>query len=227
MKNIVRNVKENTRNYVYRVLKENIMYLELIPGQVVSEIEIAEKLDVSRTPVREALVKLSDEKLVDVYPQRGTIVAKISLSDVEEAFYTRKVLEKEILKLAASLAKEASLKELEKNIYLQKGLVELGGETIERFHLDNLFHKIIYEMAGKARTWDAVKYVSTHYDRLRYLDAMEGIVKNTTLEQHIEIYEAIKNKDYSKIESIVDEHLGNYKKEMKIFKKKYPDYFVD
>ncbi|MGL5123148.1 MAG: GntR family transcriptional regulator [Fusobacteriaceae bacterium] len=226
MKNVVRNYKENTRSYVYRVIKENIMYLQLKPGQNVSEVEFSEKLGVSRTPVREAIVKLSDEKLIDVYPQRGTFVSKIDLEAVEEAFYTRNLIEKDILKLAIKKFDKTVFKELEKNIYLQKGNLDLEGDTIERFYLDNEFHRIIYSATGKSRTWNAIKYMSTHYDRLRFLDVIEGKTLNKTVDQHNRILNVIKNKDESIVENIVDEHLANYKDEIEVFKEKYPDYFL-
>ena len=92
--NISKHKNENNRAYTYRVLKENIMRLNLKPGESISEIELSEALDVSRTPVREAIVKLSEEKLVDVFPQRGSFVSKINLNLVEEAVFLRELCEK-------------------------------------------------------------------------------------------------------------------------------------
>ncbi|MGL5656605.1 MAG: GntR family transcriptional regulator [Fusobacteriaceae bacterium] len=226
MKESKRNFKENTRDYVYRVIKENIMHLELEPGHNIGELELSELLGVSRTPVREAIVRLVNENLIDVYPQRGTYISKIDLTIVEEAFFLRDIIEKEVLKKAIKEFDESSLRLLEKNIYLQKGNTELGGETRERFDLDNEFHEIIYKKVGKARVWDAIKQISTHYDRLRFLDALDSSTLNKTLEQHQKIYEMIKIKDYSSLDSIVDEHLANYKDNMNYFKSKYPNFFI-
>ena len=223
---IERGVNENTREYVYRTIKENIMFLRLIPGQSLSEIELSEKLGVTRTPVREAFVKLLDEMLIEVYPQKGTFVSKINLSAVDEAFHTRKLIENDVLRLAIELFDEEGLKELEKNLYYQKGITEFGGDTIEMFNLDNKFHQIIYEKVGRSRTWTAIKYISAHSDRIRFLTVKEMNKKTKTLEQHIEIYEAIKNKNSEQLKILIDEHLSNYVHEMKEFQKKHPEYFT-
>ena len=119
--NINKHKNENNRAYTYRVLKENIMRLNLKPGESISEIELSEALNVSRTPVREAIVKLSEEKLVDVFPQRGSFVSKINLNLVEEAVFLRELCEKKILEIACKdPVSDTLINELEKNIEYQK-----------------------------------------------------------------------------------------------------------
>lgn len=93
---------ENNKDYSYRVIKANIMSLNLRPGQVISEIDLAAALEISRTPVREVLAMLKEEHLVEVYPQVGTYVSKINLQLIEEAAFMRFTLEKEVLKLACA-----------------------------------------------------------------------------------------------------------------------------
>lgn len=88
---INKNKGENSKQFTYRILKENIMNLSLAPGEAISEIEISQALDVSRTPVREAIVKLKEEKLVNVFPQRGSFVSKMSLKLIEEAAFLREI----------------------------------------------------------------------------------------------------------------------------------------
>ncbi|MGL6114390.1 MAG: GntR family transcriptional regulator, partial [Cetobacterium sp.] len=82
-------LKENTRQYTYRVLKENIMNLNLEPGEAIGEIDLSRELNVSRTPLREAIVQLIEEKLLEVFPQKGTFISKIDLTLVEEAIFLR------------------------------------------------------------------------------------------------------------------------------------------
>ena len=116
LQNIERYKTENNKQYIYRILKENIMNLVLPPGEAISEIEISEALNVSRTPVREAIVRLSEEKLIQVFPQKGSIVSKINLNLVEEAVFLRKICERQLFKMACEDEKSSSLvKELEKN----------------------------------------------------------------------------------------------------------------
>lgn len=225
---MVAKVKENTREYVYRTLKDKIMCLEFLPGESISEIELAEQLGVSRTPIREVMVKLAAENLVEVYPQRGTFISKIDLDAVNEGYAVRKLIEKDVLSIAINNMTEEYLKELQKNIYLQKGNIELGESVAERFHLDNQFHKIIYSIAQRKRTWEGLQNICTHYDRLRFLDAMDlEKSRNKTLKQHSVILEILEKKQLEKIDEAVEEHLSNFKEKIDKFKKEYPHYFKE
>ena len=111
--------KETGKDYVYRVLKDNIMCLELKPGELLSESELAKKLNVSRTPIREVLIKLKAEKLIEVKPQAGTYVSLIDRNLIEEAIFIRYNLEKEALKEACESFSEDILMEW-KRVYLHK-----------------------------------------------------------------------------------------------------------
>ncbi|MGL4254191.1 MAG: GntR family transcriptional regulator [Fusobacteriaceae bacterium] len=218
-------MKENSREHVYKILKSEIMCLELLPGQSISEVDLASRLGVSRTPVREVFVRLIAENLIEVYPQRGTFISKINLDFVEEGFEVRKLIEKDVLKCAIKNIQDEELKVLYKNLYLQKGNIEFGGDVKERFTLDNDFHEQIYKIAKRRITWEGIQNICTHYDRVRFLDALENIKGNKTIQQHTEIYEILKDKSSEKIGAIVEEHLSNFKEKIEIFKTKYPEYF--
>lgn len=222
---MVGKVKENSREHVYKILKSKIMCLELLPGQSISEIDLANTLGVSRTPVREVIVRLVSENLIEVYPQRGTFISKINLEYVDEGFEARKLIEKDVLKRAMENIQEEELKVLSKNLYLQKGNIEFDGDVKERFALDNDFHEQIYKMAKRKITWEGIQNICTHYDRVRFLDAIENIKGNKTINQHDEIYEILKGKSSEKVDLIIDNHLSNFKGKIEIFKMKYPEYF--
>lgn len=222
---INRQFGENTKNFVYRVLKNNIMVLNIKPGTSVSESDIGETLGVSRTPIRESIVKLSEERLVDVYPQKGSFVSIIDLKLVEEAFFMRKIVEKEVLKLATKSFSSQAIKELEKNLKFQNIIAQIEEDHSELFFLDNEFHKIIYKEVEKERVWEAVQSLSTHYDRVRFLDAIEKTNLVPTLEQHQEIVDIIKNGETEKVDDIIDKHLSNFKNKIAYLVEKYPDYF--
>ena len=93
--------KETIRNQVYNILKENIIQANLKPGTQVSEQELGDELKVSRTPVREAMIHLAQEELVEIIPQKGTYISKINIEAVEESRYMRQILEVDITKAAA------------------------------------------------------------------------------------------------------------------------------
>ena len=121
---------ENNKQFTYRILKENIMKLSLKPGEEISEVEISEALNVSRTPVREAIVKLKEEKLINVFPQKGSLVSRMNLNLIEEAAFLREICDKEILKLVCEEKdKENLLKELKKNLEYQRIAVEYEENT--------------------------------------------------------------------------------------------------
>ncbi|MCJ8343471.1 MAG: GntR family transcriptional regulator [Cetobacterium sp.] len=226
IKNLDRNSNENIRQYAYRVLKENIMNLNLEPGEAIGENELSKLLNVSRTPLREAIVQLIEDKLLDVFPQRGTFVSKINLNLVEEAIFLRELCEKELFKIACNdeNAKDLII-ELEKNIEYQKIIINFNEDLHNFFDLDNEFHTIIFKKYNKLNTWKAIKKLSTHYDRLRLIDALEKTNLENTLKQHMEIIEKIKSKNIEKIDKLIEKHLLNFKDVIEIYQKKYPTYF--
>lgn len=118
--------KETCKEYVYRVLKDNIMSLELSPGEILSESDLSKKLNVSRTPIREVLIKLKAEKLIEVKPQAGTYVSQIDWNLIEEAIFIRYNLEKEALKEACENFSEDTLIEMEKCLFAQKLVAQKG-----------------------------------------------------------------------------------------------------
>lgn len=104
MRILARRLRETGRDYALRNLKDNIIHLELKPGSMVSENELAAQMGLSRTPVREALMELSKVRLVDVYPQRGSAVALIDYDLVEEARFMRSVMECAVVELVCRMA---------------------------------------------------------------------------------------------------------------------------
>ncbi|WP_042454028.1 GntR family transcriptional regulator [Neobacillus dielmonensis] len=197
---------ENNRDYSYRVIKEAIMALELKPGQTISEIELAEALQLSRTPIREVLAKLREEHLVEVIPQVGTYVSKIKPKLIEEATFVRITLEKEILKLSCESFPKEKLLQLKGNVAQQELLI--GQQGMERkFHqLDKDFHYIIFSGNNKENAWDAINRLSTHYNRMRLLSEMEHSF-NEAINQHKMFIEIIENHQAEKVEGIIRQHI--------------------
>lgn len=226
LENIVKKKTENNREYIYRVIRENIMVLNLKPGECISEVELGNQLNVSRTPVREAIVRLSEEKLIDVFPQKGSFVSKINLGLVEEAVFLRTLCEKKLLEMACKdLNSQDLIKELEKNIAYQKIIIDFEEDQHKFFDLDNQFHSLIFEYYNKNNIWKSIKRLATHYDRLRLIDALEITNTPKTLEQHIEIVKVIKNKQVDKIEELISNHLSKFKDVINKYIEKYPEYF--
>ena len=143
-----RDGSETGREYVLRILKENIVMLELEPGSRISENELAAEIGVSRTPVREALIELSKSKIVEIYPQRGSYVSRIDWGLVEEAQFMRVTLEKAVIRLACQGLSEEKLEVLEKNVKLQQFYID-NNDIKELLELDNEFHKELFVLTNK------------------------------------------------------------------------------
>lgn len=222
---------ENNREYTYRVLRDNIMTLQLLPGATINEGKLAELFKTSRTPIHEAVLMLKEESLVDVYPQSGSRVSLIQIDILKEGYFLRSVIEPEIIRRIAGNISSGQMDALRENLDRQKEALgqKDGEERIDTFFkLDDAFHHLIYIMSGKSKTWYAMKKVSTHYDRVRYLDA---IMSHTPLEKIYEEHKKIGHilllgmqADFD-LNIFYDKHLGTYRKEFQAIFEKYPEYF--
>lgn len=197
---------ENNKEYSYRVIKEKIMSMELKPGQAISEVELAEALHISRTPIREVIGKLREEHLVEVYPQVGSYVSKNNPQLLEEAAFMRFTLEKEVLKTACQSFPKEQLRELKRNIVLQEENVAENSEVIDFYKLDTQFHKILFQGMGKEHVWEAITKLSTHYNRVRVLSEIEHSYLRA-FSEHKDILRIIENKEVDKVERILYNHI--------------------
>ena len=208
--------RETARDYAFRVIKDNIIRLELKPGSPVSENELAAELGLSRTPVRESLIALSKAKVVEITPQKRSVVAPIDEVLVEEARFVRDVLECSVICLVCQMATDADILRLEEN-------VETG--PLESIHeLDNQFHKYLFAIAQKPQLFDMVQNLAIHFDRIRNL-ALNGIHDLDIVEDHRKILEAVRNRDELQARQIMELHLNRCKVDSVSILEKYPQYF--
>lgn len=214
---------ESTRDYASRFLTTNIVSLELKPGQFLSETELAGEIGVSRTPLREALIDLNHSRVIETYPQRGSMVALIDPDLVEESRFVREVLDLSVVEKACEIATPEALMNLEANVKLQEFYLEnYVPEKI--MELDNEFHKMIYIMANKERTYQMKAGMMIHYDRVRTLSLVA--VKDTKIvNDHRQIFEAIKNRDAAEAQRIIKKHLSRYDVDKEEIKRAYPEYY--
>lgn len=222
--------KENNREYAYRLLRSNIMTLHLPPGTILNEGELADILGISRTPVHEAIIKLKSEYLVEVYPQSGSKVSLIDLEILKEGLFLRSTVEPVILKTIAGHINSDGLKPLKQNLESQLNALELEDPIDTFFKLDDEFHRIMYNIANKPKTWYSIKSVSSHYDRVRYIDA---IISKTDLmdiyNQHKNIYHLILMgiTNDSELDQFYNRHLGTFQKNFERLVEQYSHYFLN
>lgn len=219
-----RDAKGLIRDYVHDTLKKNIMELKLEPGRFFSEKEVAKMLQVSRTPIREAFVKLSQEELIETIPQKGSFITLIDLGLVEESQFVRETLETAIVRQACETLKPEQVLQLQNLISLQELCVE--EKNFERlFELDEEFHKTIIIGCGKYRTLSLLQQLNTHYNRLRFLRLANNYNWEIILSEHKAITQAIREKDPDAAEQAMHEHLSRVSFEKEELRLKYPSYF--
>lgn len=221
---------ENNREFACRALRFNIMTLRLQPGQTINEGELTQIFQMSRTPIHEAISLLHKEWLVEIFPQRGTRVARIDPSLVKEGFNARRLLEAELMRDAAGKLGRSQIQQLIDNVNAMEALKDQLPERVEDYiYLDDNFHRMIYYFGGRKRTWLAIRGLMSHYDRLRYLDCMDGAYNfDQLVQQHREIcdYMLMGFPDDIKPEQVVAQHMASFRGDFMDRFKKYPDYFT-
>ena len=159
---------ETAASMIYSDLRAELVSLKRPPGKPISEAEIALSYGVSRTPVREAILKLSDEGLLEIFPQSGIIVSRIPLAALPEAIIIRKALEETTARLAAERATSSQILAL--HSILERQREAEAARDSEAFHqADEAFHATIAEVAGHPGIWKLIQQVKVHVDRYRRL----------------------------------------------------------
>lgn len=215
---------ESIRDYTYREIRKNIIDLNLKPGEAISENEIANTLNVSRTPIRETFAKLVGEELVEIYPQKGTFVSLIDLKRVQEAQFMRLNLEKAVIKLACQGFPKDVLFQLEANLNQQEFCLSKRSYIVI-FDLDNELHELIFKGCGKERVWSAIRLMNGDFDRIRTLRLLSNVNWDEIISQHRTIIKAIKEKDIDLGLKIMHEHLTQVDVDQMVLKGEYPMYF--
>ncbi len=223
---------ENNRAYAYRVLRQNIMSCQLMPGEALSEAELAAAFEMSRTPIHEALTSLKEEWLVDILPQRGSRVSFIKIDYVKEGFSMRLMLEVGITESLAGRLTSEQLKAFSDNLLLESAAVNKADftEPSDTFQeLDNDFHELLYTFGGFSRVWKAMHTATSHYDRVRYLDtAINQIDQGDILQQHKKIYNylLIGIPSNVNLKEEYELHLGRFRTGFQHIREVFPEYFV-
>ena len=196
----------NVRQRLYQALRQAIIRMVLAPGRALSEKEIADTFDVSRQPVREAFIRLSESGLLEVRPQRGTYVVRISEGAVMEARFVREAVEVAVAKSAAENGLDESvLGELNELIERQRRCA--APQDYSRFfQLDEAFHRALALGAGHTSAWRVTEEVKAQLDRVRYLSIPESTPIPKLVDQHQLIVDAITRQDPSAAEQAMCTH---------------------
>jgi len=205
-------------------IRDGIRRGDLEPGRRLSEPEFAKIFDISRQPVREAFLLLAQEGLVEIRPQRGTYVRKISLGHVQQVRFVREAIEAEIVRLAAAQLDETQVGQLRENLAEQ---ARCGDSEIDRFiALDDQFHQYLASAIGQSHAWSIVENQKTQLDRVRFL-SLRHFPTDALLEQHTDIVDAIAGHDAQRAEQTMRAHLNMVVSDLEVIAKNNPEKFQD
>jgi DNA-binding GntR family transcriptional regulator len=207
-------------------LREAILELELVPGTVLARQALAEQFGVSQTPVREALLRLAEEGLVDVFPQHATLVSRIDLRAARQAHFLRRSIELELVRELALRRPAGLVEALRRQLGLQRSLAEAQqyGEFVAA---DRQFHQLLYAAADMAALVELVGRVSGHVDRLRRLHLPTAGKTASILRDHGAIVEAIAAGDAAAAQEALRTHLSGTLSAAEDIRLLHPDYVVE
>ena len=214
----------SARDRAYQGIRTSILDLTLQPGTLLSENEIAANFGISRTPVREALVLLAKEGLVQVAPKTGTFVARVDLAEVIEAQFFREAVEMASLASLTPPFDDTAMQQLRDNLRQQNGV---GDDWHAFFRLDETFHSLLMELAGHGASWKFVAAAKGHLDRARWL-GLATLHESTAVRigEHHAIFDAVENDQLDDASILLRQHLRNVFADIETIKASSPDLFV-
>ncbi len=208
---------------VFERLREMIVSLTLPPATPLSRAALAEQFGLSSTPIRDALMRLHEEDLVEVFPQHATVVSRIDVKLAEQAHFLRQALELEIVRTLA-LAHEAGLvDELGRTIALQQQFAK-AGDFAKFMAADNEFHRQLYAASGKPELWALVRSRSGHIDRLRRLHLPTPGKAQDIVRHHRMIVKAIEAGAPDDAQRHLRKHLSGTLGYLEQIRARYPEY---
>ncbi len=214
--------------YNYERFKKDIMTFSLKPGEPVSAAKIAERYEVSRTPAREALVKLQTEGLVEIYPQSKSVISKINCARVKQEWFVRKALELGMVDAFFDNVTEKDIQEMEIRVRKlgQIGETARTHETsYEYLCLDNEFHAVMYRVTKEYLAAEIIETSMAHYNRVRLLIDLDNVNKDRTVADHEILVKLVTEGKREEYREQLREHLGHILGDMDLIRQQMPEIF--
>jgi DNA-binding GntR family transcriptional regulator len=220
-----RRERTTSASTIYRDLQRQIVTMTLKPGTALGEQMLADRYGVSRTPVREAVIRLSEEGLVDVLPQQGTFVSRLDIALIPEAVVIRQALEGATAQEAARVASAADVHMLD-DILAEQGLYRDRNQVDRFMGADEAFHEAIASIAKLPGVWSYLKPAKVHIDRARWL-TLPFLGRTTpVIAEHTIIRDAIAAHDPTAALAAMTTHLQAVFPDVSSLQTQFPDYFV-
>jgi DNA-binding GntR family transcriptional regulator len=217
--------RPSASSLVENELRQSIIAMRLHPGEALNEKEIAAHFGLSRTPVREAMLRLKDDELVEIFPQSGTFVARIPIGKIAEAVIIRQALEAKAAEQAAMRGDDAAFQRL-RAIIREQEVAALAGDASQFHEADEAFHATISDAAGFPGIWRLAQTVKAQVDRCRRLTLpVPGRMARVVLE-HERILAAIIEGDAVGAGLALTQHLEAVLPDLEGLRRSNPSYFV-
>ena len=215
----------NATVQVFEHLRELIVTLALEPGAVLPRNELTRYFNLSATPIRDALTRLGDEGLVDIFPQHITRVRSVDLASARQAHFLRLSVELEMVRMLAERPDPVLERTLLQLVEQQRACLETG--DLKNFtRVDLAFHQHLYEAAQLEQLWAVMRSSSGNLDRLRRLHLPLNGKAQSILEEHSAIARAIGAGDQAAAQQCVRQHLSGTLSEIEQLKRKYPSFML-
>ncbi|MEP2299086.1 MAG: GntR family transcriptional regulator [Hyphomicrobiales bacterium] len=218
--------RQTTADEVFHKLQSDITSLRLLPGTKLSEVEVAKLYEVSRQPVREAFVRLGDLNLLQIRPQKATLVKKISINELQNSRFIRAAVEVEVVKRACHQATDEGLDLIDHNLSEQAEAVKTK-DAKQLQNLDYEFHRLICSAADCLPAFRTIVENRRYTDRVCTLELANVSGMSEVLEGHQNIIDAIKNKNEEEAVAMTRIHLAHLDDTLADAHEHYPDYFED
>lgn len=191
---------------IFKTLRDRIVYLEYPPGKLIPEKELCEEFGVSRTPLREAIKKLQDMKLVNVIPRYGTYVSPVDINEVRSAFEVKIKLEGLAGEMAAKRITNDKLSEMKAIIQEADILLKEDGHR-QLIEIDARFHEIIYKATQNLILQEILQNLHSRCARL-WNSALSGLIPlSIIIHQLKEIYTSLEHRDPQKSSQLMEQHV--------------------
>lgn len=217
-----RKKKESASEYAKRVLEYNIVHMKMLPGEQIQEKVLAEQMNVSRTPIREAILELKRRNIINIYPQHGTYVSYLEKKYSDDIRYLRYVFESTLIERACEIRNAEIIDRMYENVQLQK--LYIWRDRDRYLLLDDEYHECIYEMCDCKTIYGIVRENSLHFDRMRMisydLDSARELI-----DEHAEMVDAIEKGDRARARRLCEQHLTRAISDYDRIREKYPQYF--
>lgn len=218
-------VVNSVREQAYRMLRNEIVSMELKPGTVISTQDIATRFNISRTPVREAFIRLQGESLLEISPQKATVVSRIDFKRVYQERFIRDALEVENMRNFAAVASKPTIEHMRKNIEEQYAAIK-EEDYVKYLELDNCFHQLEFVDTNEELAASLIRQMNGHYDRARLISSREEGVLDRIVREHERLVDYISGKAVDQAVTLLQQHIREIESFQVLLTEKWEDYFV-